>query len=363
VRALLATAGLLVLAGSALAGRPTAHTLRKSQSGPIAAVAQDNNLAAWLTTGRPCNEVHVLSPGKKDRTLPQDASDSMTCLWSLDDGQPQLAIAARMSTALWTLHESAGDSSFDQVVAAAFSGPERQLERFTHASNGTGDWLGGVAGSGRTLAYSWVDVEYVDPVACLSGGSCKEKIADGGIQIVTRQGTKYSFAPLPGARPALQLAAAGGRIAYVPAVTAKSGRPSANTNNSLYIVDGVSGDPVAQASVHGIPIAIALSPNVLAVLTAQNGPRDRISWFSAIDGSKLGSILVSANAAPQLAASDRFLVYRIGRRLREVATRNSHIKTLAKTGLNYVGLSLSRKRLVWAENHADNGRLRALTTG
>jgi len=363
VRALLATAGLLVLAGSALAGRPTAHTLRKSQGDPIAAVAQDKNVAAWLTSGsRPCNEVHVMSPGKKDRTLPQSPSDSMTCRWSLADGQPQLAVAVRMSTALWTLHET-NPSSFDQVVVAAFAGPERQLERFTHATNGTGEWLGGVAGAGRTLAYSWVDVEYVDPVACLSGGSCKEKIADGGIQIVTRQGTKYTYAPLPDAKPALQLAAAAGRIAYIPAVTAKSGRPSANTNGSLYVVDAVSGDPVAQASVHGIPIAIALSSRVLAVLTTQNGPRDRISWFSATDGTKLGSVLVSAQAAPQLAASDRLLVYRVGRRLRGVATRNGHIKTLTKTGLNYVGLSLSRKRLVWGENHGNNGRLRALSTG
>jgi len=362
VRVLLATAGLLVLAGSALAGRPTAHTLRKSQGDPIAAVAQDNNLAAWFTSGsRPCNEVHVLSPGKKDRILPPPGSASMTCGWSLD-GQPQLAISARMSTALWTLHATF-DQVVDQVVVAAFSGPERQLERFTHATNGTGDWLGGVAGAGRTLAYSWVDVEYVDPVACLSGGSCKEKIADGGIQIVTRQGTKYTYAPLPDAKPALQLAAAAGRIAYIPAVTAKSGRPSANTNGSLYIVDAISGDPIAQASVHGIPIAIALSSHVLAVLTAQNGPRDRISWFSTTDGTKLGSVLVSANAAPQLAANDRLIVYRVGRRLRGVATRNGHIKTLAKTGLNYVGLSLSRKRLVWGENHGDNGRLRALATG
>ena len=146
MRALLATAGLLVLAGSAAAGRPTAHTLRKSGGGPFEAVAQDNNLAAWFAAGtRPCNEVHVMSPGKKDRSLPAPSSDSMTCRWDISGGQSQLAIAARMSTALWTLHES-GPSSFDQVLAASFGGPERQLERLTHTTNGIGDWLGGVAG-------------------------------------------------------------------------------------------------------------------------------------------------------------------------------------------------------------------------
>jgi hypothetical protein len=364
VRVLLATAGLFVLAGSALAGRPSAHTLRKIRSGPIVAVTQDRNLAAWFTyaysTGG-CNQVHVLLPGKRDRTSPRPCAPSSTSNWTLSDGQPQLAIAAHMSMALWTLHETGGQSSFDQVVAASFGGPERLVERLQHASDGTGDWLGGVAGSGRTLAYSWDDVEYVDPVGCLSGGSCKQKIADGGIKLVARIGG--SPTPLPGAKPALQLAASAGRIAYIPAVAAKSGRPSPNTKNSLYVVDAPSGDLDAQVFVRGIPIAIALSPDVFAVLTTQSGPRDRISWFSPADGTKLGSVLVSTAAAPQLAANNRVIVYRVGRMLHEVSTRNGHITTLAKTALDAVGLSLSRHRLVWGVNDADTGRLRAISVG
>jgi hypothetical protein len=356
VRALVATAGLLVLTGSALAGRPTAHTLRKSAAGPIAAVAQDNRVAAWLTSStRPCNQVHVLAPGKHDRSLP--SSDSMTCQWNLLDGQPQLAIAAGISTALWTLHESAAQLDF--VVAASFGGPERKLKQLQHASDGTGDWLGGVAGSGRTLAYSWDDVEYVNPEKCLSGGSCKQKIADGGIQIVTRTGET----PLPGSKPALQIATAAGRIAYVPATAVKGGSPTTTTNNVLPIVDATTGDSVSQVSVHGFPIAISLSPNVLAVLTTQGTSHDRISWFSATDGTKLGSVVVSGLAAPQLAASHRLIVYRVGLLLRGIATRTGHISKLVKTGQNYVGLSLAHGRLLWGENHNGTGRLRALEVG
>ena len=108
MRALLATAGLLVLAGSAAAGSPTIHTLRKSTAGPIEAVTQDASSVAWFTSGgtQGCDEIHVLSPGKADRTLPQPESDSMTCRWDLTDGQSQLAFAKGISTALWTLHES-----------------------------------------------------------------------------------------------------------------------------------------------------------------------------------------------------------------------------------------------------------------
>jgi len=360
VRFLLATAGLLVLAGSAVAGRPTAHTLRKSPGGPIVAIAQDNKVAAWLTFNtnkKACNEVHVMSPGKRDRILPQPESGSKTCNWDLADGQPQLAVAAKISTALWTLHEG-GPSPLDWVMAASVGGPERQLKQFAHASDGTGQWLGGVAGSGKTLAYSWDDVEYVNPSKCLSGHPCKQKIADGGIRIVTRT----NDTPLPEAGPALQLAVAAGHIAYVPATAAK-GRPLTSANSVVQIVDATTGDSVSQASVHGFPIAIALSTNVLAVLTSMSGPHDRLSWFSVTDGTKLGSALVSPQAAAQLAASDQLIVYRVGRLLRDVSTKNGHLGKLVQTGPNFVGLALARGRLIWAENHNHTGRLRALAVG
>jgi hypothetical protein len=359
VRALLATAGLLVLAGSAAAASPTAHTLRKNSNGPIEAVTQDAASAAWFTSGgtKGCDAVHVLSPGKEDQTLPEPLPDSMTCQWDLTDGQSQLAFAARMSTALWTLHES-GPAPFDYVVAASIGGPERQVKKLAHASDGTGDWLGSVTGSGKTLAYSWNDVEYVDKLGCLSGGSCRRKIADGGIRIVTRSGD----VALPNVGPALQLATFGGHIAYVPATRVLANRPGASTSGLVDVVDGTTGDPLGNASVHGVPAAIALSSHLLAVLT-QRGPKDRISWFAATGGPKLGSVLVSRRAAPQIAASDQLIVYQVDRTLYGVSTANGSVRVLAKTAPAAVGLSLANGRLVWAENRSDGGRLRALAVG
>jgi hypothetical protein len=215
-----------------------------------------------------------------------------------------------------------------------------------------------VAGAGRTLAYSWDDVEYVDKLACLSGGSCKQKIAAGGIRLVTKTGDQ----PLAGARPALQLTASAGRIAYVPATIAKAGRPLASADNFVYVVDGTSGSALGRASVRGIPAAIALSSHVLAVLT-QRGPHDRISWFSATGDTKLGSILVARRAATQLAASDQLIVYRVNRTLYGVSTATGRTQVLAKTTSDSVTFSLAKSRLVWAENHAGTGRLRALAAG
>ncbi|HEX4673377.1 MAG TPA: hypothetical protein VH279_13970 [Solirubrobacteraceae bacterium] len=360
MRAIVAAAGLLLLAGSAIAGRPTAHTLRKSARGPIEAIAENNGVAAWFTAGnKTCNVVHVLSPGKHDRTMPQPLSVSTTCGHDLSDGQSQLAVASRMSTGLWTLHQS-GPQPFDDVLAASFGGPERTVGSLHHTNDGTGQWLGGVAGAGRTLAYSWADVEYVDPSGCLGGtGSCRQKIADGGIRLVT----KNSVTPLPGAEPALQLATSSGRIAYIPATIVHGDRPAATTNASLPIVDAATGEVLGQPKVHGIPIAIALSSHVLAVLTTLAGPHERISWFSATDGTKLGSVLVAANTTPLLAASDQLIVYRDGRLLRDVSTHGKRVGKLVPTGLNCVGLALAHGRLIWAENHNGTGRLRALTVG
>jgi hypothetical protein len=73
--------------------------------------------------------------------------------------------------------------------------------------------------------------------------------------------------------------------------------------------------------------------------------------------------VISGTAAPQLAASDRLIVYRVGRLLRGISVRAGHTRKLAKTGLNYVGLALARDRLIWAQNHGNTGRLRALTVG
>ena len=350
-----------MLAGAAVAGRPTVHTLRRSTGGPIVAIAQDNSVAAWFTSGaktKTCNVVHVLSPGKRDQSMPQPASGSLTCNWTLANWPTQLAIASRLPMALWTLHES-GPSPADRVMAATFGGPERQLKRLAHASDGTGDWLGGIAGAGHTLVYSWDDVEYVNPSRCLSGQPCKQKIADGGIRVVTRT----TDTPLPTAQPALQLAVAAGRIAYIPATIVHGGRPSTTTNATLPIMDVMTGEVLGQPKVHGIPLAIALSPHVLAVLTTLAGPHDRISWYSALDGSKLGSVLVAAGASPQLAASDQLIVYRVGRVLHDVSTRTGRVGRLMQTGKTTVGLSLSRGRLIWAQNHNGVGRLRALSLG
>jgi hypothetical protein len=356
VRAILATVGVLAVAGSA-AGRAPARLHARASSDPIYALAQDGHLLAWLTAdGEKCNSVHVQGLGAL-RSVPQPAAESMTCHWDLSDQHPQLAVAARASAVMWTLHEG-GDSPSDYVLTAQFGGAEQRVDRLAHTTDGIGSWLQGVTGSGKTLAYSWVDVEYVDELSCLSGGSCKRHIAGGGIKVVNQGLT----GPLPGVGPALELAAAAGDVAYVQASRVRRGRPAANASAPVEVVDAVSGTTVSAVQPQGVPTAIALAPHLLAVLTRQ-GRQERISWYNPSDGTTLGSLDVSGHTAAQLATSDQTIVYRVGRWLRAISVRSGQARKLVRTAGTPTGLTLERGRLAWAENHGSTGRIRTLAVG
>jgi len=355
VRILLATVGLLAVAGVAAAATGQPQTLSHSTA-PVDAVTQDGGLVAWLAgNGSKCNVVHVLEPDGTE-VLPQPTTASMTCHWDLSVGQPQVALAAGASSALWTLHEN-GSIPYDYVMEAQFGGREVQIDRLAHESDGTGWWLGDIVGGGATLAYSKVEVEYVDPLGCASGGSCKKTIAGGGIEVVSNgQAT-----PLLDGVPALDLSLAAGRIAFVQATRVdKTGAPAPSRNAAIEVANAQQGTLVSQAQPDGVPLAIALAPRILAVLS-RNSSSDRISWYDADDGLEIGSVAVPRITSPQLAASDRAVVFRVGRTIRRVALATSRIRILAREAPTSVGLSLSRGRIVWAENTGGAARIQALS--
>lgn len=354
VRALIATAGLLLVAGAAAAATSRPFTLRTSAT-PVAAVTQDGGEVGWLADGgSKCNLVYVMTP-KGTRTFPKPAPKSMTCRWDLSSGRPRLALAAASTAVAWTLHKN-GSTSVDYVMTAKIGGKEAQVDRLAHDSDGTGWWLGDLAGGGTTLAYSSVDVEYVDKLGCLSGGSCKKMIAGGGIKLVSGS----SSSALAGAGPALDLAVASNRIAYIAATTvAKNGSPAPNAVTPVQVVDAHTGTPVIQAAPDGTPLAIALSPHILAVLT-RKGSGDRLTWYDAATGVKLAGIAVPRATVPQIGATDTTIVYRVGRELRGVTLAKRHAANLSRVAASFLGLSVQGKRAVWAENAGKTSAIRSL---
>lgn len=354
VRALIVTVGFLAIAGIASAAAPHPTTIIHSPSA-VQAVAQDGGELAWLTGNKKkCNAVHVANGGKTS-LLPQPPNGSMTCRWNLTAGSQQLAIAAGASAVLWTLHEPRTDF----VVTAEVGGKEVKLQRLAHQSDGTHTWLGGIAGSEGTLAYSWADVEYVDPIACASGGSCTKKIAGGDVEIVNA-GQKTS---LPHSSPALSLAVSSGRVAYVPATAvAKTGKPVSSAGAAVQVEDVATGAVISQVHPAGVPFAVGLAPHVLAVLARAAG-KVKLTWYDAATGTPLGGIAVPAATLPVLAADDQVVVFRVGRFLHALVLTTGREHVVAKIPVGSIGLSVDGGRLVWAESGRKSGRVRALAVG
>jgi hypothetical protein len=340
VRALIVTAGFLAIAGIGAAAAAVQPTTLVHSPSPVAAVTQDGGLLGWLSgNGTKCNAVHITGDGK-NYVLPQPPNGSLTCHWNLAAGMQRVAIAAGASAALWTLHEHGSD-----------------YVQLAHQGDGTRWWLGGIAGGGTTLAYSFVDVEYVDPLACGSGGSCAKKIAGGAIDLVSA-GQKT---PLPNSSPALGLSISDGRIAYIPATAvSKTGAPVSSADAAVQVADVSDGSIVSQANPVGVPLAVGLSSHVLAVLARVAG-KVRLTWYDPATGAKLGGIGVPPKTSPALAVDDQVIVYRVGRFLHALTVATGHAHVLAKTAPGPVGLSLDQARLVWAENSRTSGRIRALS--
>lgn len=350
----LALAGVLSLLGSG-SPKPVSQVLYGPIDGPITAFAQNGSLLGWFAPGvRSCNTVHVLSLNGVEATLPTGTSN-VTCRWDMVGPAPQIAIASGSASTLWTLHERA-TTEFDYVVGASVQEPtERRFSEIAHSKAGAGLWLGGIAGDGTTLVYSVAGVSYVNQIACLSGGSCAEKVSGGGVHLVV--GRKDPLIPNTG--PALQVAAAAGRIAYVPAVTVVNGVPEASPTRPIEIRDAETGSLVATALPGGTPVSLALSANVLAVLV-RTADGLQIAWFDAGHGTQLGSVRVSKKTAPRISTNDQTIVYRVGRSVRGITVGTGAITKIVTTPTTPIGLSLAGSRLAWAENVGGQGSIHAI---
>lgn len=356
VRTLLAAAGILSAIASGPSG-PGAQTLYRNPSGPITAFAQDGSLLAWFSPGtHRCNAVHVVSLTGARATLPKLSSSNVTCRWNAAAGPTQLAVASGAGAALWTLHEL-GQVALDYVVGADVAQPrERRFSQVAHTSGGAGLWLGGIAGDGSTLVYAVTDVAYVDRVACLSGGPCELRIVGGAVHRIVGR----SDAVVPGAGPAVAVAAAAGRIAFVPArALGAHGLPLPSPNAPVEVRDARTGSFVADVQPQGTPVGLALAPHVLALLE-RDGPTTRVAWYSPLDGAPLGGVRVPPRTSAHLTASDRLVVYRVGRAVYGIDVATGRVRKLVETAAAPIGLSLEGSRLAWAENVRGRGRIRAL---
>jgi hypothetical protein len=347
-----------VIGSGATGGGP--QTVYRSTTGPITAFAADGNLLAWFAPGgHTCNAVHVLSLSGVKLTLPKPGTDNVTCRWSLSAAAVQLAIAETSSAALWTLHDRS-QVDLDYVVGADASEPlERRFDQLAHTHAGAGLWLGGIAGSGTTLVYAVTVVAYVDQVACLSGGSCRLKIAGGGVRLVVGRRNPL----IPGTGPAIAVAASDGRIAYIPAAgVGPKGLPVASSSLSIPVRSARGGAVVARIEPHGLPLGLALAPNVLALIERSES-ETHIDWYDPTSGGSLGSVRVPSSTSTHLSAGDHVIVYSVGHVVHAIDVATGRTRVLVTTRVAPLGLAVDGGRLFWAENVHGRGRVRSLGLG
>lgn len=363
MRTVLATLALAAFGVHPAAAAPHVQTLYQNPPHQqIAAFAQDGPYVAWLApSNKACNVVHVLALANGGQIrLPDESANArnVTCRWEIVP-PVRLALAEEADNVLWTLREPA-PLPFDYVLGAGFTDPqERRFGEIAHGKNGTGLWLGGVAGDGRTLVYAVSSVAYVDQVACLAGGSCRRKLIGGGIYKIVGRDNPV----VPGTSATLAVAVSGDRVADVRAAAVKSdGTPVASASLPVEVRDVETGTVLTRVTPRGVPDAVALSAAALATLE-RSSLGLRIAWYDPTTGSPLGSVPVPEGTSPELSASGRLIVFRVGPSIRAVNVDSHEVRTLAKAAATPIGLSVQGSRVAWAENVRGRGRIRALFVG
>jgi hypothetical protein len=368
MRTLLAALGVAAVLAAPAAAAPTRpQTLFESPAHqPISAFAQDGRLLAWLAPSEnDCNRVYVLDldDGLKIG-LPSTTVQNVTCRWDI---VPPVRLAVAGKNVLWTLREAAPPAPlpFDYVLGAGIRDTsERRFQEIAHSSRGAGLWLGGIAGSDTTLVYAVTSVDYEHEVACLADpsarGACTMHIVGGGVfRVVGRHPPQR--VPLTGA--AIEVSASGGAVAYVSAAkVGAAGAPVAAAGLPVEVRDTTSGKLLAHVKPQGVPVAIALAPHLLATLERTRLGL-RVAWYDLSTGAPLGSVPVPAGTSPELGASDRLIVFRVGRSIRAVDPATNGVSTLTKAGATPIGLSIVGVRVAWAENVGGRGRIRSVSVG
>src|SRR5260221_2959967 len=345
----------------------TRQTLYSSPSGTIAALAQGGQRLAWFAPrAKGCNSIPLLSLANAGLVVLPDEPRSpgnVTCQW--DVAQP-VHLALSGTSVLWTLRDKLSPLPFDYLLGASSVDPrERRFEEIAHAGHGAGLWFGGMAGDskidGRSLVYAVTAVAYSNELACLSKSSCEMRISDAGsgvFRVVGRQWFKIT-----GTSAAIDVAVSGSSVAYIrTASVGPNGEPHASASLPIEIRDSETGQPRASIIPKGTPLAVALSPSVLATLE-RTKLGTRLAWYDAATGAPSGSVPVPAATAPELTPSDQLVVCRVDRSIRSPNVLTHRVLTLPHAAAIPVGLSLEGTRLAWAENIRGHGRIRALFVG
>lgn len=261
-------------------------------------------------------------------------------------GTPMLALAGKR--AVWTAL-TFGNFTYTYVLTCAFGERARakQIDYLVHQNDLDGDWLTAMSGAGTTLAYADLVV------------SGKTLPSDQDVYFADRGTVRRVVGRrrriMRGTTPPFRIAVASGRVAVVPADRSESQSVALRAAlNGIVEVRDLAGNVVSHFTPAGRVRAIALTGTYAAVLVS-----GRVKRYQLPSGTLTGVTPVPG-AAPELDASGRTVILRVGKTIRALDTTSGSLKTVATASATPIGLSIEGGVVAWAENLHQGGRIRAL---
>jgi hypothetical protein len=152
----------------------------------------------------------------------------------------------------------------------------------------------------------------------------------------------------------IQGLAVGGNVIYTTNLVCSASCGTQSEGAEFHTASGMKLAPLP-----GVPV---LAGGIAAVLTVLTGGVDQVTLYDAFAGTQLATIPVgNAGYGLSLVGADtHWVVFHIGRTISALNVNTRQIVPVATTAPNPLDISVSGRRVAWAENINGRGRIRAL---
>jgi hypothetical protein len=306
--------------------------------GEVSAFAQGGTQIAWAN--RRSYDSYVV----QIRSLTTGTSAVFVTPYDIELELLPRGLAVAGTRAVWVAERCSMDCWDIVWTGAVGERSKTRLASIPHGFDLQGTVVGRMAGDGGTLAYSTEEWQGV-PRAYLGGELWR---VTGRAQTV-----------VPSAPGAVVLAVSSERIAIVPGT---QGTPDTyDPTVSIELRDSVSGGLLRTITAGGNVRALAFWGTKIAALVETPLGAKMIERYDAGTGALLGSTWVSPGIAAELDMAGNRIVYRTGRAIRLMDAITGAKQLLLQPSFKPIGLSIEGRRVAWAVNRDDGGRIMAVT--
>jgi hypothetical protein len=341
------------ITGFASAGSRAAPRVRMlvSTRKPVAAFAQNGHEVAWgVERSSGCKAaVHI-------RSLSSGRERIVTAPRCFDYPFYEPALAVAGGNVLWQAGDAVSHWGDDTTLLVAGPSATRAHRlALVQQQWGGGQWVTSIVNDKATIAWG-----YLDSACNMNESDCEETYPITGAVFRLVRGARKA---VPQSGPTLDIAVSGDRLALLPA------RDSGDVEDEWSIppADGplvvrslTSGDLIVEIPPSdGTFREVALSTHTVAVLVKRSDGH-YVDRYRVPGGELIDSTAVAANASDlSLAGADA--VFRSGRKIELIKAGSTTAVTLAVAAGEPIGLSVSGRRIAWAENLSRGGRIVALS--